>query len=65
MRCERCGRELHPWPTGNHRTCAPKWWVHCISTSGNVGCEGFADLHREDQMAEARETLTEGREVEE
>lgn len=30
MTCERCGREMRPWPLKRGDRCSPKDWVACI-----------------------------------
>lgn len=34
MKCQKCGRPSNPWPLG-HKSCSPKGWAFCISTSIN------------------------------
>lgn len=30
MICDRCNREVHPWPLERGNSCSPPDWVHCI-----------------------------------
>jgi hypothetical protein len=34
MTCERCGREVHPWPLERGARCSPRTWAMCIRNDG-------------------------------
>lgn len=41
--CDRCGRDVHPWPARRPDSCAPAHWQRCIRDPWENGAvrEGF------------------------
>lgn len=34
MKCDKCGRQVNPWPLKRGSRCSPEDWFYCIRNDG-------------------------------